>query len=89
MFPYAFRKSESKKVILVTNDVGRTSCNNVKMKKTLQNRIFSTILRLKCVFSDTLIFLFGGYKRSFIIMKVPPQFLFHGRGGKTSTLLSV
>ena len=88
MFPYAFRKSESKKVIVVTNDVGRTSCNNVKMKKKMTKSYISTILRLKCVFSDTLIFLFGGYKRSFIIMKVPQQFLFHGRGGKTSTLLS-
>ena len=57
-------------------------------KEKLQNRIFSTILELKCVFSDTLIFLFGGYERSFIIMKVRPQFLFQGRGGKKSMLLS-
>ena len=45
----------------------------------LQNCNHSTILKLKCVFSYTLFFLFGGYERSFIIMKVPPQFLFQGR----------
>ena len=52
------------------------------MKKKKQNRIFSTILKLKCVFFDTLILLFGGYERSFIIIKVRPQFLFQGREGR-------
>ena len=33
-------------------------------------------------FSYTMFFLFGGYERSFIIMKVPPQFLFQGREEK-------
>ena len=83
MFPLAFRTSESKKVIIVTNDIQQNNSNNVKMEKEkLQNRIFSTVLKLTCIFSDTLIFLFGGYKRSFIIMKVRPQFLFQGREGR-------
>ena len=49
------------------------------MKTKITKSYISTILKLTCVFSDTLIFLFGGYERSFIIMKVPPQFLFQGR----------
>ena len=53
-------------------------------KKKRQNRVFSTILKLTCVFSYTLFFLFGGYERSFIIMKVPPQFLFLGREGRNT-----
>ena len=32
-------------------------------------------------------FLFGGYERSFIIMKVPPQFLFQGREEKYAFLI--
>ena len=52
------------------------------MKKKKTKSHISTILKLKCVFSDTLIFLFGGYERSFIIMKVRPQFLFQGREGR-------
>ena len=89
MFPQAFRSSEFRKVIIVTNDIQQNNSNNVKMKKEkLQNRIFSTILKLTCVLSDTLIFLFGGYERFFIIMKVLPQFLFQGRVGTKSRLLS-
>ena len=45
----------------------------------IQNCNLSTILKLKCVFSHTLFSLFGGYERTFIIVKVPPQFLFQGR----------
>ena len=49
----------------------------------MQNCNLSTILKLECVFSYTLFFLFGGYERYFIIMKVPLQFLFQRReGGK-------